>query len=85
MFFKMVDKWKELNVHILFSRISIIFSANTASYEVPISCNVNEAINFHNRTHSNVLVLEIVSVVLSSGGQPGFRTFYRNIIRKSLF
>ena len=63
-------------------QICIIFSANTASYEVPISFNFNEAINFHK---FDPLVLEIVSVILSSGGQPGFWTFYRNISRKSHF
>ena len=43
----MVEKWKELNEHILFGRICFIFSANTASYEVLISFNFNEAMNFH--------------------------------------
>ena len=62
--------------------IKIIFSANTASYEVPISLNFNKAINSQKLDR---LVLEIVSVVLSSGGQLGFWTFYRNIIRKSHF
>ena len=69
----MVEKWKELKVHILFGRICIIFSTNTASYEVPISFSFNEAINSHKFDR---LVLEIVSVVISSGGQPGFWTFY---------
>ena len=78
----MVEKWKELNVHILFGRICIIFLTNTASYEVPISFNFNEAINSHKFDR---LVLEIVSVVLTSGGQPGFWKLYGNIIRKSLF
>ena len=78
----MVEKWKELNVNILFGRICIIFSANTASYEVPISFNFNEAINSHKFDH---LVLEIVSVVLSSGSQPVFGNFMEILLGKVSF